>query len=143
MKRVLLLAFAACLCSMKAVALMPPEVYRQAREKAPYHVQIALTKVDAPRTGPGTCPVEGQVLKIFKNETGKLADDMIVDFTVACRRAGDQVPIGGTIWLDTGALEKADYMEVYLTDSADGFVVPLWNYKLIDHLSDTPQLPVE
>lgn len=143
MQRILLLVVAVFLSSVAALALMPPQVYRDAREKAPYHVQIAITKVDAPRVGPGTCPVEGQVLKIFKNETGKLANDMMVDFEVACRHAGDRVPIGGTIWLDTDALEKADYMEVYLTDAAEGFVVPLWNYKLIDHISDTPQLPVE
>jgi hypothetical protein len=131
------------LLTASAYALMPPEVYRNARAEAPYHVQVAITKVDAPRKGPGDCGVEGQVLRIFKNATGRLANDMIVGFTVACHREGEVVPIGGTIWLDTDALEKADYMEVYLADTAEGFSVPLWNYKLIPKLSDTPQFPVE
>jgi len=126
-----------------AHALMPPEVYRNARAEAPYHVQIAITKVDAPRTGPGTCGVEGQVLKIFKNATGSLSNDMTVGFAVACRHTGDVVPLGGTIWLNTDALEKADYMEVYLADTAEGLAVPLWNYKLISKLSDEPQFPVD
>jgi hypothetical protein len=143
MHRILPVAVAIALTTAAAYALMPPQVYREARAAAPYHVQIAVTKVDAPRVGPGTCSVEGQVLKIFKNETGKLTDDMTVGFDVACRREGEQVPLGGTIWLDTGALEKADYMEVYLTDAGEGFAVPLWNYKLIQHLSDIPQFPVE
>jgi hypothetical protein len=143
MRRFLPVAVAIALSTAAAFALMPPEVYREARAKAPFHVQIAVTKVDAPRVGPGTCSVEGQVLEIFKNETGKLANDMTVGFDVACRRQGEQVPLGGTIWLDTDALEKADFMEVYLTDTAEGFAVPLWNYKLISHLSDTPQFPVE
>jgi hypothetical protein len=143
MQRIFSFAVAIVITTASAFALMPPEVYREARANAPYHVQIAVTKVEAPRVGPGTCSVEGQVLKIFKNETGKLANDMIVGFDVACRRQGEQVPLGGTIWLDTDALEKADFMEVYLTDTADSFAVPLWNYKLISHLSDTPQFPVE
>jgi hypothetical protein len=143
MRRILPVAVAIALTTAAAYALMPPQVYREARQNAPYHVQIAVTKVDAPRVGSGTCPVEGQVLKIFKNDGSRLADDMTVGFEVACRREGDRVPLGGTIWLNTSELEKADYMEVYLTDAGEGFAVPLWNYKLIQHLSDTPQFPVE
>jgi len=143
MQRILRSAAWLVLLTASAFALMPPEVYRKARAEAPYHVQIAITKVDAPRKGPGDCGVEGQVLKIFKNATGRLADDMIVSFSVACHRVGEVVPIGGTIWLDTDALEKADYMEVYLADTAEGLAVPLWNYKLIPKLSDAPQFPVE
>jgi hypothetical protein len=123
--------------------MMAPEYYRNARAEAPYHVQIAITKVDAPRQGPGSCSVTGQVLEIFKNATGKLAKDMLIDFTVACHRKGDTVPVGGTVWLDTDELEHADYMEVYLTDADEGFAVALWNYELIPRLSSTPQLPVD
>lgn len=126
-----------------ADAMMAPEYYRKARAEAPYHVQIAITKVEAPRTGPGTCAVEGQVLEIFNDATGKLSKDMMIGFPVACHRKGEMVPIGGTVWLDTDALEKADYMEVYLDDSADGFDVPLSNYKLIPKLSAEPQFPVD
>jgi hypothetical protein len=126
-----------------AQALMAPEYYQKARAEAEYHVQIDITKVDAPREGAGTCAVEGQVLEIFKDATGKLTKDQIIGFTVACHRKGEEVPIGGTKWLDTGALEKADYMEVYLNDGPNGFEVALWNYRLIPKISDTPQLPVD
>jgi hypothetical protein len=143
MLRVLRLALVFVLLGGTAHALMAPEYYQKARADAAYHVQIDITKVEAPRTGPGTCAVDGQVLRIFKDATGKLAKDQIIGFTVACHRKGDKVPIGGTLWLDTDALEKADYMEVYLNDAAEGFDVALWNYKLIPKLSDTPQLPVD
>jgi hypothetical protein len=126
-----------------ASAMMAPEYYQKARAEAPYHVQIAITRVEAPRTGAGACAVEGQVLRIFKDATGKLSKDMIIGFPVACRRQSDVVPIGGTVWLDTSALEHADYMEVYLDDSAEGFDVALWNYKLITELSPAPQFPVQ
>jgi hypothetical protein len=126
-----------------AQALMAPEYYQKARADAQYHVQIDITKVDAPREGAGTCAVEGQVLEIFKDASGKLAKDEIIGFTVACHRKGDKVPIGGTLWLDTDELEKADYMEVYLNDGPGGLDVALWNYKLIPKISATPQLPVE
>lgn len=126
-----------------AHALMPPEVYRKARTDAAFHVQLAITKVDAPRQGPGGCLVEGQVLRIFKNQGDKLAKDESISFPVACRREGDTVPIGGTLWLDTGALEKADYLEVYLNEDGEGFQPALWNYKIVSQLSDAPQLPVD
>lgn len=129
--------------TVSAHALMPPETYRKARAEAAYHVQIAVTKVDAPRHGPGDCYVEGQVLEIFKDASGKLAKDAVVGFPVACRRAGDRVPIGGTLWLDTDALEKADYIEVYLNAAGEGYVPALWNYRIIAQPSATPQLPVD
>lgn len=143
MRAILRSALLLLLLAGTANAMMPPEVYRKAREGAPYHVQIAITKVDAPNKEPGTCQVEGQVLRIFKNATGELAPDEIVSFAVACHRKGERVPIGGTVWLDTDALEHADYMEVYLAGTAAGMAVPLWNYRILDHLSDTPQFPVE
>jgi hypothetical protein len=126
-----------------AHALMPPEVYRKARADAAYHVQIGITKVEAPRHGPGGCSVEGQVLKIFKNTDEGLAMDETIDFPVACYRRGDTVPIGGTLWLETDQLEKADYIEVYLNKDGAGFEPALWSYQLIPNLSDTPQMPVE
>lgn len=124
-------------------AALAPEYYRRAREQAAYHVQVGITKVTAPRPGPGGCVVEGQVLRIFKNEGETLTPDMRIGFPVACYRQGESVPIGGTQWLNTDELEKADYMEVYL-DDVDGSLEPaMWNYRLIPELSETPQLPVD
>ncbi|MEI9902526.1 MAG: hypothetical protein WDN31_23290 [Hyphomicrobium sp.] len=127
-----------------ARAMMAPEYYRKARAEAPYHVQVAITKVDAPRRGPGTCDVTGKVEQVFKDATGKLPKGAEVGFPVACRRKGDEVPLGGTVWLDTDALEQAEFIEVYLIDGADGgFDVPLSNYRIIAAPSPAPQFPVD
>ncbi len=48
--------------------------------------------------------------------------------------------IGGTLWLDTDQLEKADYMEVYLNEDGEGFAPALWNYRLIPKPSETAQI---
>ncbi len=143
MDRIVRVAIALLFMTGAALALMPPEVYRKARAEAAYHVQIAITKVDAPRQGPGGCLVEGQVVKIFKDADDALKMDQIVGFPVACHRRGESVPIGGTIWLDTDQLEKAEYIEVYLNRDADGFTPALWNYQIIPKPSDEPLMPVE
>jgi hypothetical protein len=131
------------LFSASANALMAPEYYRKARAGAPYHVQVAITKVVAPRQGPGNCEVEGKVAEVFKDATGQLPKGADVDFTVACRRPGDTVPLGGTIWLDTNSLEQAEFIEVYLNDTGAGFEVALWNTKIIAAPSAAPQFPVD
>jgi hypothetical protein len=143
MQRFMMLGCLLVLFTASAHALMAPEYYRKARAEAPYHVQVAITKVDAPRKGPGTCEVEGKVAEVFKDANGKLPKGADVGFTVACHRPGDTVPLGGTIWLDTNALEQAEFIEVYLVDASDGFDVALWNSKIIAGPSATPQFPID
>lgn len=127
-----------------ANAMMAPEYYRKARAEAPYHVQVAITRVDAPTHGPGTCDVAGKVETVFKDAAGTLPKGADVGFSVACHRAGDVVPVGGTVWLDIKALEQAEFIEVYLVDDpGGGFDVALWNYKIIPQPSAAPQFPVE
>ncbi|MEI9901606.1 MAG: hypothetical protein WDN31_17500 [Hyphomicrobium sp.] len=89
MHRVLGSAVSLLLLTVAAHALMAPEIYRKARAEAAYHVQLAITKVDAPRQGPGGCLVEGQVLKVFKDAGGKISPDQTISFPVACYRRGD------------------------------------------------------
>ncbi len=144
MQRIARLAFLLVVFSVDANAMMAPEYYRKARAEAPYHVQVAITTVDAPRKGAGTCAVEGKVEEVFKDTGDKLPKGTNVGFAVACRRPGDVVPLGGTVWLDTAALENAEFIEVYLVDDpGGGFNVALWNYKIIAAPSPTPQYPVD
>src|SRR5262245_41326644 len=96
MRRILGSALVSLVLGGGAQALMAPEYYQKARAAAQYHVQIDITKVEAPREGAGTCAVEGQVLEIFKDATGKLAKDQTIGFSVACHRKNEIVPIGGT-----------------------------------------------
>jgi hypothetical protein len=125
-----------------ARALMAPEFYRQARADAPFHVQVAIDKVTPP-AAPGNCIVEGKIAEVFKDAGNKLPVGTPVSFSVACHREGEQVPIGGAKWTDTAALTSAKYIEAYLTPGVDGFAVAMWNSKIIDAPSKTPQYPVD
>jgi hypothetical protein len=126
-----------------AQALMAPEFYRQARADAPFHVQVAIDKVTPPAKGAGNCLVEGKTVEVFKDAGGKLAVGSPVSFSVACHRAGEQVPIGGTMWTDTDALTSAKFIEAYLTPGVDGYAVAMWNSKIIAEPSKAPQFPID
>ncbi len=130
------------LLTTSARALMAPEFYRQARADAPFHVQVAIDKVTPP-AAPGNCIVEGKIAEVFKDAGNKLPVGTPVSFSVACHREGEQVPIGGAKWTDTAALTSAKYIEAYLTPGVDGFAVAMWNSKIIDAPSKTPQYPVD
>jgi hypothetical protein len=122
------------LLTTSAHAMMAPEYYRKAREEAPYHVQVAISRVTPPPSGPGTCMVEGKIVEVFKDTSAKLTVGTPIRFPIACYRSGDvdRVPIGGTIWTDLEALTRARYVEVYLVDAGDGFDTALWQSQIID-----------
>lgn len=129
--------------STSAHALMAPEYYRQARAEAPFHLQVAIDKVTPPAQGPGNCLVEGKVAEVFKDAGNKLPAGTPVSFSVACHREGEPVPIGGTMWTDTDALQSAKFIEAYLVPGVDGYAVAMWNSKIIAAPSKTPQFPVD
>ena len=131
------------LFTTSAHALMAPEFYRQARAEAAFHVQVAIDKVTPPAKGPGSCMVEGKVAEVFKDAGNKLPAGTPVSFSVACHRAGEQVPIGGAKWTDTEALKSAKYIEVYLVPGVNGYAIAMWNSKIIAAPSKTPQFPVD
>jgi len=126
-----------------AHALMAPEYYRQARADAPYHLQVAISRVEPPPSGPGACTVDGKIAEIFKDTSAKLTVGAPIRFPIACHRPGDRVLIGGTIWTDVEALMSARYIEVYLVDAGAGLEPALWQSRIIDASSSTPQLPVD
>jgi hypothetical protein len=126
-----------------ASALMAPEYYQKARAEAPYHVQVEIALVSAPEEGPGDCTVEGTVVEVFKDATGKLKKGTPVSFAVACYNEADRLPIGGVMWTKADALQQAKYIEVYLVDAAEGFDVALWQSKIIAAPSAQPQFPVD
>lgn len=126
-----------------AHALMAPEFYRQARADAPFHVQVAIDKVTPPAARPGNCIVAGKIAEVFRDAGNKLPVGTPVSFAVACHRQGEEVPIGGAKWADTDTLTSAKYIEVYLAPGVDGYAVAMWNSKIIEAPSKTPQFPVD
>lgn len=123
--------------------MLAPEYYCKARAEAPYHVQVAITRIAPPASGAGACAVEGTIAKIFRDTPSKLAEGMPISFPIPCSRSGERVPIGGTIWTDTDVLMHAKYIEAYLVTAGAGYETALWQSKIIAAPSATPQLPVD
>ena len=141
MRRVLVAV--SVLATGAAHAALPPWVYQEARAKAPLHVQIDIAKVSLPASTPGTCTVSGKVLRIFRDTPGTLSTGRVIEFPVACSRAGEMVPVGGTIWQDADTLAAARFIEVYLDIVDSRYVPALDQARIIDAPSEEPQLPVE
>jgi hypothetical protein len=141
--RILLLCVVALAGVGTAAAMMAPAVYREARQTAPYHVQVAISRVAPPAQTPGSCVVEGKVVRIFRDEPKRLADGAVVRFGVACNRPTDPPRASGILWTDLETLAGARYIEAYLVDDKGGFGVTLWQSRIIDAPSRAPQLPVD
>lgn len=123
--------------------MMAPEVYQEARAEAPYHVQVAIDDVSVPDETPDDCTVRGKVVRIFRDAPGKLMDGASLTFPIACIRDGDSPFVGGTIWTQVEDLSRARFIEVYLVDRDGGLDTALWQSRIIEEPTDTPQLPVD
>ena len=124
-----------------ALAVMPPDVYRQAEKNAAFHVQVKVLKVVVPKKTPGECMVTGEVVTIFRDLPKKLKVGRRIAFAVSCRARGDEIPAGGTLWTGRDELLKARYIEAALNSDKAGkkFQVALWNSSIIKAPSRTPQ----
>jgi hypothetical protein len=102
------------LTARPARAVLPPSVYKMARDQAAYHIQVKVLKVEAPRRFPGRCLVTGKVATVFRDTKKTLKAGTTVTFHVSCRRKGDEIPMGGTLWTNYNGLKKARYLEGFL-----------------------------
>lgn len=126
-----------------AHAVLPPEVYQEARAEAPFHIQVAVEDVTVPDTTPGDCTVSGKILRIFRDTPGTLADDQQITFPIACNRSDSEVFPGPVLWTATQELTDARYIEVYLVEGEHGLATAKWQSRIIEEPSSQPQLPVE
>ncbi len=122
------------------LAVLPPDVYREARRTADHHVQTEVTGVKAPAKTPGDCIIEGRVATVFR---GDLAKGTPVSYPVACLRTGDMPPVGGTLWGNADELTSARFMEVYLNGQAPRLSVARWQYRIISGPTKAPVCPVD
>ena len=121
-----------------ALTIMPPEVYREARDTAMFHLQVRIIRVQEPEHTPGECSVAGEVIRIFRDKPGALQRGTRLDFTVSCTKPGNPVVIGGTIWTDSKRLLKAKYLEVFLNRTNQGYEVALWQSQIIEEPTAQP-----
>lgn len=132
------------LYSLPALAVLPPDLYQQARAEADHHVQIAVTKVSVPWKTPGDCTVFGTVVTVFRSAGGVLAEGTPVRFDVSCSRQGDDIPVGGTLWQNAWHLERAKFFEAYLMgDDPMTLWIARWQSMTIPGPRATPYCPAD
>lgn len=142
--RALLAVILSAVAGHPAFAVLPPETYQEARRSADHHVQMDISTMRAPRTTPGVCKIEGQVVQVFRSREATLKPGMALSFSVDCLRAGDRPGVGGVLWGSVADLSTARYVEVYLNGKAQGpFSVARWQYRIIPKPTDEPLCPVK
>ena len=132
------LAFSMLIVPGLVFAVMPPWVYEKARNEAPYHIQVRVLSVNGPARTPGECAITSEVVRIFRDQPGKLKQGLRVAFTVSCQKPEDRPIVGGTLWTDYESLLNAQYLEVFLNGNERGYEVALWQSKIIEKPTDEP-----
>ena len=119
--------------------VLPASRYRQARHDAAFHVQVELTEIPSMADTPCEVSVCAKIVQIFRARKSLHSGDT-VKFGVAVNRAGDEIPAGGTLWIDYENLASHRFLEVFLDGDPPDCHVPLWNYQLLDSPSPEPKM---
>lgn len=108
-----------CFVPSLALAVLPPDAYREARRTAAHHLQVRVDSVSLPARTPGQCRVEGTVVQIFRDRPAALKPDQRVSFGIACSRPGDEVPDGPVLWTRVTTVQNAKYFEIFANPAPD------------------------
>ena len=119
--------------------VLPASEYRHARRDAEFHVQVELTEVPSTADTPCEISVCAKVVQIFRARRPLHLGDA-VKFSVAVNRPGDEMPAGGTLWIDYDNLASHRFMEVFLDGDPPDCRVALWQYQLLDSASEEPKM---
>jgi hypothetical protein len=119
--------------------VLPASHYRQARHNAEFHLQVELMEIPATATTPCNITVSAKVVQVFRARTSLHRGDTVT-FGIAVNRPGDDIPAGGAIWIDYDNLASHRFMEVFLDGEPPECNVALWQCRLLDAPSQTPQM---
>jgi|HigsolmetaAR201D_1030396.scaffolds.fasta_scaffold33038_2 hypothetical protein len=116
-----------------AAALMPPEVYEEGRNSAPYHLEVRIVAMTPDDDPIGQCAVEAVVETVHRDGSARLAPGDAVTFDVDCVRA-DADPnqiLDGVLYERVEDLAPGTLLDVYLTDAFLGYEVVLGQVTVI------------
>jgi hypothetical protein len=82
--------------------------------------------------------VRGRIARVFRGDPALIGTTAV--FGVDCCRPGDDIPVGGAIWLHLEGLEAAKVLEAYLDRDGDRYRVVSWQSTPLPALTDAPQL---
>ncbi|BBK45433.1 hypothetical protein STVA_54530 [Allostella vacuolata] len=115
----------------------PPRVYRDARLKSEFHLQIAIERVRVPSPTPGICIVNGKIVRVFR---GNVALDTPIELELDCKKESDVVRPGQTLWTDADKLAAGHYLEAFVNRGPYGFQHSLWQFAIIPEATDRPTI---
>jgi hypothetical protein len=121
--------------------MLPPDVYLQARRSAAYHVQVELLNVPKEMPQLGRVRLSAKVVRAFRGGR-QVRMGSRVSFEVSVCGPNADVPVGGTVWTDSGHLAAARFMEVFLDGNPPDLHIPLGESRIIDVPSRTPRMGV-
>lgn len=119
--------------------VLPHSHYVRARQNAAFHVQVELIETLSAADTPCTITVCARVVRVFRASKSIHSDDT-VRFGVAVNRRDDEIPDGGTIWIDYENFSSARFMEVFLDGDPPDCQVALWQCQLIESPSRKPKM---
>jgi hypothetical protein len=93
--------------------MMAPEIYQQARARAPMHLQLCRTGSPA-RARAGW--IDGRVVRIFRDQEHQLRWGQRISLSVPVieRNSGEPIAPSGTIYLDGDYLGAARWFEAFV-----------------------------
>lgn len=119
----------------RADAVLPPQVYEQARQSAALHLQVLVRAMTPPAATPGLCAVQGEVARVLRDRTGGWAAGRALTFDLACTRPEDTPVPGPQLWLPLEEIRPGRFVDAYLDVDGDGALrVARWNASLHDEL---------
>jgi hypothetical protein len=123
-----------------------PHYWQQARRDAPIHLQMEMRV----RPGRDGSTALGPVVRIFRDDTGRLRVGGEIAFRVSCfdpdeprQPAGPPILGGQRFHVPIGWLKAARYLEVYLYESGSGYEVYWDQVTPLKRTTRTPMNPVE
>lgn len=117
-----------------AQAMMPPEVYQEARDSATYHLTVEIVAVTPSEDAFGDCQVEAKVVDVARDLTESLGVGDPVSFSVNCLRADadpDEIPMC-VMFLRTENLVVGARLDAYLNGGPDAFNVAEGQVSFVD-----------
>ncbi|MEZ5668945.1 MAG: hypothetical protein R3F55_16185 [Alphaproteobacteria bacterium] len=116
-----------------AQAMMPPEVYEQARASAPLHLVVEIVAVEPADAAIGTCSIDAVVVETLRDATGSVDAGDPVSFAVDCLRADadpNMIP-DCVIFQNVEALLAGVQMDVYLDTDLFGYSLVLGQARIV------------
>lgn len=115
----------------------PPRVFRDARLKSEFHLQIAIDSVQVVDKTPGLCNLVGRIARVFR---GNIAVGTPISLELDCKKESETVRPGQIIWTDVDKLMAAKYIEAFVNRGPYGFQHSLWQFAIIPELTEKPTI---